>query len=124
MIETIGFLSLVALLAIFALKFYNVASLGKIYPAFFSLLGFSLAFIFWLLYFMSLAGSLSAFDSVTMSDENIVISSNEYISFTSYLGVVNLLIALIGILTTIEILLNLSDFSKTIIKRPLKRGRK
>lgn len=124
MIEgTVALISLFGLIVLFCLKLYNSMNKGDTYSAKVIFISYAVAWIFWLLFFMSLSASFLAEDTIVTPDaETYVIESNSYTAFNMFLNLNNLLIGLISLFTFIEVMF---IFTKTPIPRQrLKRSDK
>jgi hypothetical protein len=122
--ETLALIALLGILIIFFVKMYNVMNGGKLYPGRVIFIGFSLAWIFWLLFFMNLSAGFLTKDTITTPDaETYTVTVNSYAANSLYLNVNNILVGLISLFTFIEVLYLFGGYSK--IRKPLKaRGGK
>lgn len=120
MIEaTIALISLFGLIALFLVKLYNAANRGETYSPIFSFIGFILAWVFWLLFFISLSATFINEETIVTPDsQTYTISDNDYASYNMFLGLNNLLAWLCSILTVLEVIFLFNKFSD--IKEPLK----
>ncbi len=124
MIGTIvAILSLIGIVGIILLKLLNVFDQGAWYPGRFVLIGFAGALICWLLFFMSLSGSIISEETIITPDASTyTISDNTYATYSMYMGVVNLFVGVITLLTVFEILFMFNVFKD--VKKPLRARHK
>lgn len=121
---TFAVMALVALFLVFLVKLFNVMNKGELYKARVVLIGFMVAWICWLVLFMSLSAALMGEETIeTPEAETYTISTNSYGAYSLYLSVGNMFVAIASVLTALEIMFLFNGFKST--KKPLKaRGAK
>lgn len=125
MIEAaVGFIALFGLIALMLLKAFNVMKQGKTYSAYFIFIGFALAWIFWLLFFMCMGATFLVEETITTpGGETYTVEDNSYTTYSMFLSLNNLFIGLTSLLTFLEVVFIFSRLG--VVRKPLKaRGGK
>lgn len=123
--ETIALISLLVMIIIFIAKILSIMSLGKFYGKEIVFISFAVAWICWLLFFISLSASLVSNETITTPGAEIyTIENNDYAAYSLYLDLNNLLIAIISFFTFLEVLFWFKELTEVKIREPLRaRGR-
>lgn len=103
--ETLAFTAIILLLGMVAVKFYSIFKLSnneQLYPNAFILVGFFMAWLFWLMLFFSLGSELVAEETIVTGSQTITVSSNDYLSFSLMFSFGSLLASIVTIFTIIE----------------------
>jgi hypothetical protein len=123
--ETIALISLLVMIIIFIAKILSVMGQGKFYGKEIVFLSFGVAWICWLLFFISLSAALVTNETITTPGAEVyTVENNAFAAYSLFLDLNNLLIAIISFFTFLEILLLFKELTEVKIRQPLRlRGR-
>ena len=112
---TVALISIAGLVILAFVKAYNIhATLNKkpLYPGIFVYLGLALALLFWVFYFLSLAGTLQYSETITSGADVYTIATTTYVSLNFYFPAVNFLLLIALLMTIIETLVKFTSLMR------------